>query len=110
MLTLVASSKEKMVNVRLRPETHEEFKIACELRGGSMSSILHQFIVRTIREEKELSPKVFERLEREAMLRRAGAIEVATHSKKRIPLLNPDKLQESKKPDGVKKKKAKRVV
>ena len=45
--------KERLVNVRLKEKTHQEFKIACELRGASMSSLLHQFIVRTIREEKE---------------------------------------------------------
>lgn len=61
MLITVASSKEKMVNVRLSPVVHEQFKIACELRGVSMSSILHQFIVRTIREERELEPKAFRR-------------------------------------------------
>jgi len=57
MLLLVP--KEKLVNVRLTPKTHEEFKIACELRGASMSSLLHQFIVRTIREEKDMSPHSF---------------------------------------------------
>lgn len=51
--------KERLVNVRLTPRTHEEFKIACELRGASMSSLLHQYIVRTIREEKEIAPKAF---------------------------------------------------
>lgn len=56
----VASSKDKMINVRLTPVVHEQFKIACDLRGGSMSSLLHQFIVRTIREERELDPKAFE--------------------------------------------------
>lgn len=59
MLMLMASPKVKMINVRLKPETHRDFMIACELRGGSMSSILHQFIVRTIREEREMSPKAF---------------------------------------------------
>lgn len=51
--------KERLVNVRLKEKTHEEFKIACDLRGASMSSLLHQFIVRTIREEKEHSPHSF---------------------------------------------------
>lgn len=51
--------KERLVNVRLKEQTHKEFKIACDLRGASMSSLLHQFIVRTIREEKEASPQSF---------------------------------------------------
>jgi hypothetical protein len=61
ILKCVANPKDKMVNVRLTPAVHDQFKIACELRGASMSSLLHQFIVRTIREERELDPKAFER-------------------------------------------------
>lgn len=57
----VASSKERMVNVRLEPDVHEDFKIACALRGASMSSLLHQYIYRVIREEKALSPQEFGR-------------------------------------------------
>lgn len=59
MLLAMASSKEKLVNVRLTPKVHEEFKVACELKGASMSSLMHQFIVRTIREEKEREPQAF---------------------------------------------------
>lgn len=55
----VSSRKERMINVRLSSVVHDQFKIACRLRGGSMSSILHQFIVRTIREERELEPNAF---------------------------------------------------
>lgn len=54
-------SKTKMINVRLTDQTHEDFRIAAELRGASMSSLLHQFVVRTIREEKEREPKAFEK-------------------------------------------------
>lgn len=59
MLIVMASPKVKMVNVRLTPSVHEAFRIAAELRGASMSSLLHQFIVRTIREERELDPRAF---------------------------------------------------
>jgi len=59
MLTLMASPKIKMINVRLAPNVHDDFKIACELRGASMSSLMHQFIFRTIREEREASPHAF---------------------------------------------------
>jgi hypothetical protein len=59
----VASPKEKMINVRLEPSIHEDFKIACSLRGVSMSSLLHQFIFRVIREEKEIAPRAFARSE-----------------------------------------------
>lgn len=72
MLGLVI--KERLVNVRLKPQTHEEFKIACDLRGASMSSLLHQFIVRTIREEKELSPHSFTKAPAEATLQPSGKV------------------------------------
>lgn len=49
-----------MINVRLTDETHEDFKIVCELRGVSMSGALHQFIVKSIREEKEREPQAFQ--------------------------------------------------
>jgi hypothetical protein len=37
MLLSVATPKTRMVNVRLTEKVHEDFKIACELRGGSMT-------------------------------------------------------------------------
>lgn len=60
MVVTVASPKDKMINVRLSPTVHDQFKIACELRGVSMSSLLHQFIVRVIREEKNMDPDAFQ--------------------------------------------------
>lgn len=56
--------KTKLITVRLKEETHEEFKIAAELKGLTMSGLLHQFIVRTIREEKDTSPQSFTKLTR----------------------------------------------
>ena len=66
MFDFVASPKIKMINVRLTPEVHDAFKIACNLRGASMSSFLHQTIVRTIREEREREPQAFTKPERQA--------------------------------------------
>ncbi len=58
MLALMAD-KKVILNLRLRPETRDQFALAAELRGASMSGLLHQFIVRTIREEKEAMPDAF---------------------------------------------------
>lgn len=55
----VPTKKEVLVTVRISEKVRDQFKIACELRGASMSSLLHQFIVRTIREEKDLTPSAF---------------------------------------------------
>jgi hypothetical protein len=60
---MAGKNKEVLINIRLKPETREEFRIAAELRGATMSGLLHQFIVRTIREEKERDPEAFSNLE-----------------------------------------------
>ncbi|MGA9996902.1 MAG: hypothetical protein WBP93_15900 [Pyrinomonadaceae bacterium] len=56
-------NKEVLINIRLRSDIREEFRLAAELRGATMSGLLHQFIVRIIREEKERDPKAFIKLE-----------------------------------------------
>lgn len=58
MLCLMAD-KKVILNLRLKSETRDDFAIAAELRGATMSGLLHQFIVRTIREEKEAAPHQF---------------------------------------------------
>lgn len=55
----VATKKEVLVTIRIAENVRDEFKIAAQLRGASMSGLMHQYIVRTIREEKELSPHSF---------------------------------------------------
>lgn len=54
------ADKRVILNLRLSPKTRHDFAIAAELRGASMSGLIHQFIVRTIREERELSPQNFQ--------------------------------------------------
>lgn len=65
-MLMIVAVKKAILNLRLRPEVRDEFAVAAELRGASMSGLLHQFIVRTIREEKELSPQSFTKSERRA--------------------------------------------
>ena len=60
---MTGKNKEVLINIRLKPETREEFRISAELRGATMSGLLHQFIVRTIREEKERDPDAFANLQ-----------------------------------------------
>lgn len=52
-------AKKTILNLRLRPEVRDDFATAAELRGASMSGLLHQFIVRVIREEKDIAPQEF---------------------------------------------------
>lgn len=45
--------KEVRINLKINSNLREEFQAAAHLRGASMSSLLHQHIVRVVREEKE---------------------------------------------------------
>lgn len=53
------------MNIKIKPQTYEEFRIAVELRGSTMSGLIHQFIVKVIREEKDRNPEAFKVLEAE---------------------------------------------
>lgn len=53
--------KKVILNLRLEPEIRDQFALAAKLRGASMSGLLHQFIIRTIREEKEMEPQAFKK-------------------------------------------------
>lgn len=64
-------TKEKLMNIKMNPQTHREFKLAAELRGATMSSLIHQFIVRIIREEKDRYPIAFFYLNAGGSVRRA---------------------------------------
>lgn len=55
----VSTNKEVLVTIRVAENVREEFKKAAELRGSTMSGLMHQFIIRTIREEKQISPQTF---------------------------------------------------
>lgn len=48
----IVMTKKVILNLRIKPEIRDEFNAVAELRGSSMSGLLHQFIVKSIREEK----------------------------------------------------------
>ncbi len=56
---MTTNNKEINLNIRVRKEIRENFKIVADLRGASMSSLIHQFMVKCIREEKKISPESF---------------------------------------------------
>ena len=58
-LVATTSGKDVHITFRINPKVREEFKIAADLRGASMSGLIHQFIVKTIREEKASNPAAF---------------------------------------------------
>ncbi|HEV2862883.1 MAG TPA: hypothetical protein VGX48_17840 [Pyrinomonadaceae bacterium] len=51
--------KGARINLKIHPALREEFQAAARLRGGTMSTLLHQYIVKVVREEKERDPQAF---------------------------------------------------
>ena len=54
-----AKNRGELLTVRVGTAVHKDFKLAAELRGATMSGLVHQFVVKTIREEKEREPGAF---------------------------------------------------
>ena len=58
--TAVVRTKDERINIRISPKTKIELEAVAELRGTSMSGVIHQAIVRAIRDERAADPKVFQ--------------------------------------------------
>jgi hypothetical protein len=52
-------SRKGMFIMRISEEKLADFKIVAELRGATMSGLVHQWIVKAIHEEKESRPGAF---------------------------------------------------
>lgn len=59
MLHGVAKIKGKLLTVRFAQEQLTEFLVACELDGGTMSSVTRTFVFKKIRDAKERDPQKF---------------------------------------------------
>lgn len=57
--TKESKAKNKMLAVKMSADILRDFLIAANLRGSTMSALVYQFVLKTIREEKERSPHVF---------------------------------------------------
>lgn len=69
VMTNESAGKEKeddevILNIRVQREVREQFRLAAKLKGSSMSGLLHQFVIKTIREEKSLDPEAFTRVQK----------------------------------------------
>ena len=67
MLDIVMTVKDKLtkkkgglLTVRTGNATLEDFAAVAFLKGATMSGLVHQYVVRSIREEKERAPGEFE--------------------------------------------------
>ena len=52
-------NKDVRINLKAAEELRQEFRLVAELRGSTMSNLLHQFIVATVWEEKKKHPEAF---------------------------------------------------
>jgi antitoxin component of RelBE/YafQ-DinJ toxin-antitoxin module len=55
----MAKTKNILINLRISEDVREDFRVVAELRGSTISGLLHQFIVKSIREEKDRDLRVF---------------------------------------------------
>jgi len=55
----MAESENVLLNIQLPRKIRDEFRIAAKLRGQTMSSLLYQHILQTVRQEKDVSPQAF---------------------------------------------------
>lgn len=56
-------TKDVLFNLKINSQTREEFRLAAELEGLSMSALLHQFIVKKIHEQRQQHPAAFSSLD-----------------------------------------------
>lgn len=53
-------TKDALINLKINTGTRDDLKAAASLRGLTVSALLHQFIVKTIREERERNEQAFQ--------------------------------------------------
>lgn len=58
-LLAVCRMKEVLLNLRIKEDVRDDLKTVAEMRGATMSGLLHQYIFKIIREEKERAPEMF---------------------------------------------------
>lgn len=51
--------KEVLMTLRVRPDVRDSFRVAADMKGATMSGLIHQFMMRTIRDIQETYPEEF---------------------------------------------------
>lgn len=57
---VVTKTKDDHLHIRLKPSVKDELKIVADARGMTMSGLVYSMIVRTIRDEKNQEPQLFQ--------------------------------------------------
>jgi len=65
-------NKDVRINLKTTDQLRRDFQVAAELRGSTMSNLIHQFIVATIWDEKKKHPVAFEEAEQAALNSASG--------------------------------------
>lgn len=60
LYNVMTRKKGVLVNFRISKELRDDFLIVAEMKGSSMSGLLYPFIVKTVREEKQAFPTLYE--------------------------------------------------
>lgn len=55
----MATTKNDRVYVRVNDEIKDDFETVAEYRGLNTSALLHSLIVKTIHEQREITPQIF---------------------------------------------------
>jgi hypothetical protein len=56
---VVMETDNVLFNLQLPRSVRDDFRVVAKLRGTSMAALLHQFMYRTIRDEKDRRPEAF---------------------------------------------------
>lgn len=51
--------KESLLTLRVRPDVRDSFRVIAEMKGVTMSGLIHQFMMRTIRDMQDAYPEEF---------------------------------------------------
>lgn len=70
--------KEVLLTLRVRPEIRDEFRVVAEMKGSTMSGLIHQFMMRTIRDMQDTYPEEFRTRLRELERSPLNEIELPT--------------------------------
>lgn len=51
--------KEVLMTLRVRPDVRDSFRVVAEMKGATMSGLIHQFMMRSIRDMQDTYPEEF---------------------------------------------------
>lgn len=59
IVSTMATTKNDRIYVRVKDEIKDEFQLVADYRGLTPSALLHSLIVKTIHEQRDVTPQIF---------------------------------------------------